>query len=137
MIEDRFSMLYSEGVEKGRISLNQFVDIIATSSAKLFGIFPQKGTIAVGSDADIVIFDPSVERTISAETHHMNVDYNAFEGMVITGEPVSVLSRGAFVIRNKEFVGMPGTGNYLRRKRFGHHKKPTKVRAQFEIGGRS
>lgn len=117
-IEDRFSLLYSEGVQKGRISLNKFVDIISTSSAKLFGLFPQKGTIAVGSDADIVIFDPSVERTLSAETHHMNVDYNAFEGFEVKGEPVSVLSRGEFVIRDKRFVGRAGSGKYLHRKRF-------------------
>lgn len=118
MIEDRFSILYSEGVSKGRISLNKFVDVTSTAGAKLFGLFPKKGTIAVGSDADIVIFDPSVERTLSAETHHMAVDYNAFEGMQVTGEPVSVLVRGEFVVRDKTFVGKPGTGRYLKRARF-------------------
>ncbi|MGM0903482.1 MAG: dihydropyrimidinase [Bacillota bacterium] len=118
IIEDRFSLFYSEGVKKGRISINQFVDIVSTRIAKLFGLFPQKGTIAVGSDADIVIFDPNAERTISSETHHMNVDYNAFEGMKVTGEPISVLSRGEFVIRDKAFVGNPGSGQYLKRKRF-------------------
>ncbi|QYR21880.1 dihydropyrimidinase [Paenibacillus sp. sptzw28] len=118
MIEDRFSILYSEGAHKGRISLNKFVDVISTASAKLFGLFPKKGTIAIGSDADIVIFDPHAQRTISAETHHMNVDYNAFEGMQITGEPVSVLVRGEFIIRDKQFVGTPGYGQYLHRKRF-------------------
>ncbi len=118
IIEDRFSIFFSEGVKKGRISINQFVDIVSTRTAKLFGLFPQKGTIAVGSDADIVIFDPNVERVISAETHHMNVDYSAFEGMKVTGEPISVLSRGEFVIREKTFVGKPGTGKYLKRKRF-------------------
>jgi dihydropyrimidinase len=117
-IEDRLSVLFSEGVKKGRISLNQFVDIISTRSAKLFGIFPQKGTIAIGTDADLVIFDPNVERVISAETHHMAVDYNAFEGMKVTGEPVSVLSRGEFVIRDKQFVGKPGTGHYLKRAKY-------------------
>ncbi|WP_438447600.1 dihydropyrimidinase [Gorillibacterium sp. sgz5001074] len=117
-IEDRFSILYSEGVRKGRISIHQFVDVISTQAAKLFGLFPQKGTIAIGSDADLVIFDPNAERTISAATHHMNVDYNAFEGLQITGEPVSVLVRGDFIIRNKQFVGTPGYGQYLRRKRF-------------------
>ncbi|ANE48484.1 phenylhydantoinase [Paenibacillus swuensis] len=114
-IEDRFSILYSEGVAKGRIGLNQFVDIVSTRSAKLFGLFPRKGTIAVGSDADLVLFDPVVERTLSAETHHMNVDYNPFEGLKVTGEPVSVLVRGEFVIRDKVFVGNSGTGQYLRR----------------------
>lgn len=124
MIEDRFSILYSEGVHKGRISLHKFVDIISTQSAKLFGLFPQKGAIAIGSDADLVIFDPRAERTISAKTHHMNVDYNAFEGLQVTGEPVSVLVRGEFVIKDKAFVGAPGSGQYLHRKRFGAQEKP-------------
>lgn len=119
IIEDRMSILFSEGVTKGRISLNQFVDITSTRSAKLFGLFPQKGTIAVGSDADVVIFDPAVERIISAETHHMAVDYNAFEGMKVTGEPVSVLSKGNFVIREKQFVGEPGSGQFLKRAKYG------------------
>jgi dihydropyrimidinase len=118
MIEDRVSILFSEGVKKGRITLNQFVDITSTRVAKLFGLFPKKGTIAVGSDADIVIFDPNVERTISAQSHHMAVDYNAFEGMKVCGEPVSVLVRGDFVIRNKKFVGNPGSGKYLKRAKY-------------------
>lgn len=118
IIEDRISILFSEGVKKGRISLNQFVDITSTRIAKLFGLYPQKGTIAVGADADIIIFDPTIERVISAETHHMAVDYNAFEGMKVTGEPVSVLSRGEFVIREKQFVGKPGSGQYLKRAKY-------------------
>ncbi|WP_088066627.1 dihydropyrimidinase [Gottfriedia luciferensis] len=118
-IEDRVSILFSEGVNKGRISLNQFVDITSTRSAKLFGLYPQKGTIAVGADADLVIFDPNVNRTISSKTHHMAVDYNAFEGMNVTGEPVSVLVRGEFVIQDKQFVGNPGSGQYLKRKKYG------------------
>ncbi len=135
MIEDRFSVLYSEGVAKGRISLNKFVDIIATASSRLFGLFPQKGTLAIGSDADIVIFDPTVKRTISAQTHHMNVDYNAFEGIEITGEPVSVLSRGEFVIRDKQFVGTPGTGQYLHRNRFEVPTTPLSSTAEKVSGG--
>ncbi|MFD3446028.1 dihydropyrimidinase [Microbacteriaceae bacterium 4G12] len=119
MIEDRVSILFSEGVKKGRISLNQFVDIIATRSAKLFGLYPKKGTIAVGSDADLVIFDPEKERILSAKTHHMAVDYNAFEGMKVTGEPVSVLCRGEFVVRDKQFVGKAGYGTFLKRKKYG------------------
>ncbi len=114
-IEDRFSILYSEGVAKGKISINEFVDMISTSAAKIFGVFPQKGTIAIGSDADIVIFDPEVKREISAKTHHMNVDYNPYEGWEVTGEPVSVLVRGEYVIKNKEFVGVLGSGQYIKR----------------------
>jgi dihydropyrimidinase len=119
MIEDRLSILFSEGVKKGRISLNQFVDITSTRIAKLFGLFPKKGTIAIGADADIVIFDPNVNRILSVETHHMAVDYNAFEGMEVTGEPVTVLVRGEFVVRNKKFVGNPGSGQYVKRAKYG------------------
>lgn len=118
VIEDRFGLLYSEGVHAGRISLHQFVDLVSTKAAKLFGLYPHKGTIAVGADADIVIFDPTVRRTISAATHHMNVDYNPFEGMQVKGEVVSVLLRGEFVIRDKQFVGRPGMGRYVKRATF-------------------
>ncbi|UAL54025.1 MULTISPECIES: dihydropyrimidinase [Metabacillus] len=119
IIEDRLSILFSEGVKKGRISLNQFVDMTSTKTAKLFGLYPKKGTIAVGSDADLVLFDPAAERTISAETHHMAVDYNAFEGLQVTGEPVSVLSRGEFVVRDKQFAGRAGRGQYQKRAKYG------------------
>ncbi|CAM5218901.1 Allantoinase OS=Ureibacillus acetophenoni OX=614649 GN=allB PE=3 SV=1 [Ureibacillus acetophenoni] len=115
-IEDRFSVLYSEGVCKGYISINDFVDLVSTNAAKIFGLYPQKGTIAIGSDADIVIFDPKIKRVISAKTHHMNVDYNAFEGMEVTGEPVSVLLRGEFIVKDKEFVGTIGGGKYIKRQ---------------------
>lgn len=130
IIEDRVSILFSEGVKTGRITLNQFVDLISTKAAKLFGLYPKKGTIAVGVDADIVIFDPTVERVISAETHHMAVDYNPFEGMKVTGEPVSVLSRGEFVIRDKQFVGSSGSGQYLKRAKYGELQN-TKEKVNF------
>lgn len=119
IIEDRVSILYSEGVAKGRITINQFVDLTSTRAARLFGLYPKKGTIAVGADADIVIFDPTAERVISADTHHMAVDYNPFEGMNVTGEPVSVLSRGEFVIREKQFAGKKGSGQFLKRAKYG------------------
>ncbi|MFF2528441.1 dihydropyrimidinase [Brevibacillus sp. NPDC058079] len=118
IIEDRMRLLFSEGVVKDKISLNQFVDMTSTKAAKLFGMFPQKGTIAVGSDADIVLFDPTVKRTISVETHHMNVDYNPFEGMVVNGDIISVLSRGSFVIRDQQFVGQAGAGRFVKRSTF-------------------
>ena len=129
MIEDRVSILFSEGVKKGRITINQFVDITSTRVAKLFGLYPKKGTISIGSDADIVVFDPNIERTISVDTHHMAVDYNAFEGMKVTGEPVSVLSRGEFVIKNKQFVGETGRGQYLKRARYGQLTSETNTEA--------
>ncbi|MDQ6598539.1 dihydropyrimidinase [Bacillus salipaludis] len=118
IVEDRLSILFSEGVKKGRISLNQFVELTSTRAAKLFGLFPKKGTIAVGADADIVIFDPNVERVISAESHHLAVDYNAFEGMKVIGEPVSVMVRGEFVVRDKQLVAKPGTGQFLKRAKY-------------------
>ena len=115
-IEDRFGILYSEGVAKGRININEFVDMISTSAAKTFGLFPKKGTIAIGSDADIVLFDPNVKRVISAQTHHMNVDYNPYEGWEVTGEVQSVLVRGQYVVKDKKFVGTLGNGQYIKRK---------------------
>ncbi|RAI98973.1 dihydropyrimidinase [Paenibacillus pabuli] len=118
VIEDRLSILYSEGVMKGRISLNQWVDLCSTRASKLFGLFPQKGTLAVGTDADIVIFDPSISRVISAATHHMNVDYSAFEGMPIQGCPVTVLCRGEYVIRDRQFAGVAGAGRYVKRDKY-------------------
>ncbi|PYY29490.1 dihydropyrimidinase [Paenibacillus illinoisensis] len=118
VIEDRLSILYSEGVAKGRISLNQWVDLCSTRASKLFGMFPQKGTLAVGTDADIVIFDPSISREISASTHHMNVDYSAFEGMQVEGCPVTVLCRGEYVIKDRQFAGAAGSGQYVKRAKY-------------------
>lgn len=118
IIEDRFSIVYSEGVHKGRISLNQFVDIISTKVAKLFGLYPKKGTIAVGTDADIVIFNPAGKRTISQAAHHMNVDYNPFEGIEVHGRVRDVLSRGSYVIKDEQFVGQAGAGQYIKRAKF-------------------
>jgi dihydropyrimidinase len=117
-VEHRMSLIYNGGVAGGRISLNRFVELTSTSAAKLFGLFPRKGTIAVGSDADIVIFDPNEEMTISAATHHMNVDYSAYEGMKVRGVTKTVLSRGRVVIENGEYVGKPGDGQFLQRSTF-------------------
>jgi dihydropyrimidinase len=119
-VENRLSLVYNGGVVGGRISLNRFVELVATAPAKLFGLFPKKGTIAVGSDADIVVFDPTAETTISARTHHMNVDYNAYEGMTVKGLTETVLSRGKVVIEKGRYVGRPGEGQFLRRSTFAH-----------------
>src|SRR5687768_8827210 len=113
-VEDRLSMVYDGAVVKRGFSLNKWVDICSTASAKMFGMFPKKGTIAVGSDADIVIFDPDLERTISAKTHHMNCDYSLFEGMRIKGKPLTVLSRGKVIVENDTYMGNAGDGKFLK-----------------------
>jgi dihydropyrimidinase len=114
-VEHRMSLIYNGGVVEGRISVNRFVEITSTAQAKIFGLFPRKGTIAVGSDADIVIFDPDEEMTISAKTHHMRVDYSAYEGMKVRGVTKTVLSRGEVVIDEGNYVGRKGHGSYLKR----------------------
>jgi dihydropyrimidinase len=118
-VENRLSLVYNGGVVAGRISLNRFVELVSTAPAKLFGLFPRKGTIAVGSDADIVIFDPQAEITISASTHHMNIDYNAYEGMQVKGVTETVLSRGKVIIDKDAYRGTPGEGKFLKRSPFG------------------
>ncbi len=117
-IENRMSLVYNGGVAQGRINLNRFVELTSTAAAKIFGLFPKKGTIAVGSDADIVIFDPNREQTISATTHHMRVDYNAYEGWRVLGVTETVLSRGKVVVENGEFKGKAGDGRFLKRGTF-------------------
>ncbi len=114
-IETRLVLLYDGGVLRGRFSLNRFVDLVSTAPAKLFGLFPRKGTIAVGSDADIVVFDPDAEMTISAKTHHMRVDYNPYEGYRVRGLPQIVVSRGRVIVENGAFVGRAGHGRFLKR----------------------
>ncbi|MBV9492700.1 MAG: dihydropyrimidinase [Acidobacteria bacterium] len=117
-VEHRMSLVYNGGVVGGRISVNRFVEITSTSAARIFGLFPRKGTIAVGSDADIVIFDPDEEMTISAATHHMNVDYSAYEGTKVRGVTKTVLSRGELVIEEGQYVGRTGQGQFLKRGLF-------------------
>jgi len=120
-IEHRLSLIYSGGVAQGRFSVNRFVELVSTTPAKLFGLYPRKGTIATGSDADLVIFDPNRQHTISAATHHMRVDYSMFEGIRVTGIPDVVLSRGRVIVQGDEFLGRPGAGEFLRR---GTHSQP-------------
>jgi len=115
-IEHRLELMYSEGVGKGRIRLNRFVDLTSTQPAKIFGLYPQKGTIAVGTDADLVIFDPAVSHKISVETHHMNCDYSAYEGWPVTGQIRSVLLRGTIAVDQGKLGVDQGFGRYLPRK---------------------
>jgi dihydropyrimidinase len=114
-IETRMSLVYDGGVRTGRISLNRFVELTSTSPAKIFGLFPRKGTIAPGSDADIVVFDPQKTTRLSVKTLHMNVDYNPYEGREVTGVTDTVISRGRVVIDAGTFTGRAGAGSFLRR----------------------
>jgi dihydropyrimidinase len=117
-VENRMSLIYSGGVAGKRFSANRFVQLVSTAPAKLFGLYPKKGTIAVGSDADIVIFDPNEQQVISAKTHHMRVDYSMFEGIRVTGVAKTVLSRGRVVVEGGKFVGRAGAGQFIRRQTF-------------------
>ena len=111
--ERRLPLLFSEGVGKGRITLNRFVALTATNPARLFGLYPRKGTIAVGSDADLAIWDPERQVTITNDILHHNVDYTHYEGMKVQGWPETVLSRGTVVVDHGTVVGADGGGRFL------------------------
>ena len=114
-VEDRVDLLHDGGVVGGRISRERWVEIISSAPAKLFGMYPQKGAIAVGSDADVVVYDPNAKRTISAKTHHMDVDYSCYEGRSVQGRADIVLSRGSVIVRDGEFSGRKGHGRFIKR----------------------
>ncbi|WP_303311217.1 dihydropyrimidinase [Hymenobacter sp. BT730] len=114
-IEHRMELLFSEGVSKGRISLQKFVEVTATNAAKIFGMFPRKGTISIGADADLVILDPKRKHSISAETHHMNVDYSAYEGWELTGKIETVLLRGQVAVHDGQALVGKGYGQFIKR----------------------
>jgi len=116
-IENRMELLFSEGVSKGKITLNKYVEVASTNAAKIFGMFPKKGTIAIGSDADIILIDPNEKHTLSAKTHHMNVDYSCYEGRELTGKVKTVLLRGKVVIDNNECKVSKGYGQFVRRNK--------------------
>lgn len=115
-LEDRVNLLYSYGVKQGKLDLNRFVDCASTQAAKIFGLYPKKGTIQIGSDADLVIYDPNYRGKISAKTQLMNVDYSAFEGWELTGKPSVVTVRGQVAVRDGKFVGKIGHGKFLKRE---------------------
>jgi dihydropyrimidinase len=123
-LENRLQMIHEFGVRAGRISLNRMVELLCTNPAKLFGLYPRKGTIAVGSDADIVVFDPEKKVTISAATHHSKSDYNLFEGTEVTGSPEVVLLRGHVLVEDDDLVASPGLGKFVARAKFGEELKP-------------
>jgi dihydropyrimidinase len=116
-IENRMELLFSEGVGTGRITLNKYVEITSTNPAKIFGMFPRKGTIGIGSDADLVIFDPGEKHRLASATHHMNVDYSAYEGWQVTGKVKTVLLRGKIAIENNECKLEKGYGRFIRRNK--------------------
>src|SRR6059058_5097020 len=128
-LENRLQMIHEFGVRAGRISLNRMVELLCTNPAKLFGLYPRKGTVAVGSDADLVIFDPDKNMTISAKTHHSKTDYNLFEGTEVTGTPELVLLRGNVLVEGDELVAEPGIGQFVARARFGQELKPERAAA--------
>ncbi|MGH2500024.1 MAG: dihydropyrimidinase [Candidatus Limnocylindria bacterium] len=114
-VETRMALLYDGGVVAGRITLNRWIELTATTPAKLMGMFPRKGTIAIGSDADIVVWDGKATQTLSAKTHHMRVDYNPYEGRRVKGKATVVLSRGEIIVEKDRFVGRKGRGKFVKR----------------------
>lgn len=116
-IEHRMELLYSKGVHTGKISLTKYVEVSSTNAAKIFGMYPRKGTIAIGSDADIVIFDPNKEHVISAETHHMNCDYSGYEGQQVTGKTETVILRGQVAIEDETCKLNAGFGQFIPRNK--------------------
>ena len=117
-VEDRMSVLWHHGVRTGRLTPSEFVAVTSTNCAKIFNIYPQKGSLTVGADADIIILDPEASRTISAETHHQNIDFNIYEGMEVTGLPTVTLSRGTVVWENGKLNTVRGAGKYIDRAPF-------------------
>ena len=115
-IEERVNLLYTHGVKRGRLDLDRFVDAASTRAAKLFGLFPKKGTIAAGSDADLVVYDTNYRGVVSAKSQHTNNNYNGFEGMAIEGRPSVVTVRGKIQVRDGKFVGERGRGKFLKRE---------------------
>lgn len=114
-IEERMPLIFSEGVMKNRISVNKFVEVCSTNPAKIFGVYPKKGVIQVGSDGDIVIIDPTIEKTLKVKDLHSNVDYSAYEGIKLKGYPIMTISRGKIIVKNNIFIGEKGYGNFLKR----------------------
>lgn len=125
-VENRLSLVYNGGVVAGRISVNKFVELTSTAAAKMFGLFPKKGTIAIGSDADIVVFNPDRKEKISVNnkiTHNMRVDYNTYEGFDVQGISETVISRGKVIIENCDYIGRKGDGQFIKRALYSENYK--------------
>jgi len=117
-VENRLALVYNGGVRTGKISLNRWVELVSTAPAKMFGLFPRKGSVSIGSDADIVLFDPEAETTISASTHHMRVDYSLYEGWKIRGVSRKVYARGKLIVDGNSFLGRAGSGSFIPRSTY-------------------
>ena len=117
-VETRLYLLWDKGVRAGRISMNRFVEITSTAPAKIFGLYPHKGTVAVGADADLLVWDGEKKHVLSDKTLHMRADYTPYEGVEVTGAPTHVLSRGKVVIENGKYVGKKGDGKFVKRGTF-------------------
>jgi dihydropyrimidinase len=113
-VEHRMDLIY-QGVAAGELTLPRWVELCSTTPARMFGLYPREGVIAPGSDADIVLYDPDRPWTISVDNHHMNLDYSAYEGIEVSGRVDTVLSRGRVIVRNDQYLGQKGDGEYLRR----------------------
>jgi dihydropyrimidinase len=122
-VENRLAILYTYGVVPGKLSLQRMVDVFATAPAKFYGMFPRKGTIAVGSDADIVVFDPEYKGTISVKTAKQGVDYSTYEGFEEQGRPEKVFLRGDLIVDGGKYVGRPGQGTFIKREPYGYAYK--------------
>jgi len=114
-VETRLPLMYHFGVNEGLFSINRFVELVATGPARLFGLLPRKGTIVIGADADLVIWDPSKEHQLTKENLHMNVDYSPYDDITVKGYPALVLQRGKVIVKGNEFVGKVGAGQFLKR----------------------
>jgi dihydropyrimidinase len=117
-VETRMYLLWDGGVRAGRISMNRFVEITSTAPAKIFGLYPKKGTIAIGADADLLVWDPEKRHVLSEKTLHMRVDYSPFEGREVVGAPSHVLSRGNVVVQDFKYLGKKGDGRFVKRSTF-------------------
>jgi dihydropyrimidinase len=117
-IENRMALMFDAGVRAGRMSVERFVEVTAAAPARIFGLYPRKGVIAEGADADLVVFDPSGTTRVSAATHHMRVDYNLYEGRTLSGAIEMVMARGDVIVENGRFVGPAGGGRFLKRAPF-------------------
>ena len=117
-LQDRMTVVFDGGVKTGKLSLNRFIQLMSTNPAKIFGMFPRKGTIAIGSDADIVIFDPNEQHVLSSNTNYSNCYYTLFEGRQVTGRVKKVILRGKIIVDGDNWLGSPGYGNFQKRKEF-------------------